>query len=74
MVRSFRRHEQNVQTSLVGREFLGHFLRCFDNPEVEDFALYNEVVLILELVLNCSNVLAGESGYNTVNEGCINTA
>ena len=47
MVRSFRRYEQYVQSGFVGREFFGDFLWSFDNPQVENFALYNQVIIVL---------------------------
>ena len=47
VIRCFRRNEQYIQTSLVSREFFGNLLRCFDDPKVEDFSLYHQIIIIL---------------------------
>ena len=71
--------DENVQTSLFCREFCAKLLAChvlslFDNPEVEDFCLYNEVVLVRNLLLNLSNLLAWESRNDTVYQCSANIA
>ena len=72
MIRSFRRNKQYVQAGLVGREFLSDFLRSFDYPQMEDFSLYNHVVIILQFFLDSGNVLTRESRNNTVYQCSIN--
>ena len=61
-----------MQASLVGGELVGYFLRSLDDPEVEVFSLYDEVIAIANLLLNLSNLLAGESRHDTVYEGSVN--
>ena len=73
VIRCFRRNEQNIQTSLVSREFFGNLLRSFDNPKVEDFGLYYQIIIILQFFLNCCNILARESRNNTVNKRSVHT-
>ena len=71
--------DENVQTSLFSREFCAklfacHVLSLFDNPEVEDFCLYNEVILVRNLLLNLCNLLAWESWNDTVYQCSANIA
>ena len=68
VVRCFRRYEQHVQSGLVSREFGSHFLRCLNDPQVEDFGLYHHVVVILQLFLDGVDVLARKSRNDTVDQ------
>ena len=73
VVWSLRLSNKYVETCLICREFLAQLLAChvlclFDNPEVEDFSLNNEVVAIANLLLNLSNLIAWEARNDTVNE------
>ena len=73
VVWSLRLSNENVQTSLVSRELSAKLLAChvlslLDNPEVEYLSLNDEVVLVTDLLLDLSNVLAWESWYDAVNE------
>ena len=66
---------QDVQTCFVGRELSlqfgnRHILRLLDNPQVEDFRLNNQVVVVTDFVLNLCYVLAREAGNDTVHERC----
>ena len=63
-----------MESGLVGREFLCHFLRSLNHPEVEGLSLYHEVVAIAYLLLNLCNLLAWESRHDAVNECCVYTA
>ena len=77
MIRCLRLSDEHVQTSLVSRElstelFTGHVLSLLDNPKVEYLSLNNEVVLVANLLLNLSNLLAWETWNDTVNEGSAN--
>ncbi len=73
VVRSFRLSDEYVETGLVSRE-LGtellacHVLRTLDNPEVENLCLYDEVILVANLVLDFYDVLAWEARNDAVNE------
>ena len=63
-----------MQSSFVCGELLGYFLRSLDHPEMEGLGLYHEVVAIRDLLLNLSNLLAGEARYDTVHECSIHAA
>ena len=63
-----------MQTSLVGGELLGYFLRSLDHPEVEGLSLNHEVVAVTDLLLNLLDLIAGEARHDTVHEGSIHTA
>ena len=73
VIRSFRRNEQYIQTGFVGREFLGDLLRSFNYPQMEDFCLYHQIVIILQFFFNSSDIFAGESRHNTVYQSSIDT-
>ena len=73
MVRSLGLHEEHVQAGLVGGELFGQLaqrevLGGLDDPQVEDFGLHYEVVGIADLLLDLSNLLAGEARHDAVNE------
>ena len=68
MVWLLRWYEEYVETSLVCRELLCHFLWCLYHPEVECLCLYHEVVAIANLLLYLCNFLALETWNDTVNE------
>jgi len=77
VVWSLRLSDENVETSLVSREFLTQFLAShvfslLDYPKVEDFSLNDEIVLVTDLVLDFHDVLAWETWYDTVNESSAN--
>ena len=79
VIGSFALDEEHVQAGLVCGEFSGklaqvHVLCCLDNPEVEDFSLYNEVVCIADLLLDVGNLFARETWYNAVNQRSANVA
>ena len=63
-----------MQSSLVGGELSLDFLRSLDDPQVEVLSLYDEVVAIADLLLNLSNLLAGESRNDAVNQRSIDAA
>ena len=66
--------DEDVESCLLGRE-LGaegvdvHVVGFLDDPEVEGFALYDEVVGIGDALLNVSNFLTWEAGNDTIDEG-----
>lgn len=62
-----------MQSCLVCGELLGNFLRSLDNPQVEVLCLNDEVVAIAHFLLNLSNLLAWETGNDTVYQGSIDT-
>ena len=73
MVWSLRLSDENVETSLISREFLtqffaSHVFCLLDYPEVEDFSLYDEIVLITDLILDFYDILTWEARYDAVNE------
>ena len=74
VIRSFRRYEQYIQSCLISREFFSHFLRSFNYPQMEDFSLYNKVIVILYLFFDSIDILAGESRNDTVYQRCIYSA
>ena len=41
---------------------------------MEDFSLYYQIVIILQFLLDCCNILAGESRYDAVNKRGVYTA
>ena len=65
--------DEDVESCLVGWE-LGlervdvHVLGFFDDPEVEGFALYDEIVGIAHFLLYLCYLLAWESGDDAVDE------
>ena len=61
-----------MQSSLVCRELIGNLLWSLNNPQVEVFGLYDEVVTIANLLLNLGNFFARESGYDTIYESSVN--
>ena len=63
-----------MQSCLVSRELLCHFLRCLDDPQVEVLGLYYEVVSIAYFLLYLCYLLTGESRYDAVNKCCIDAA
>ena len=77
VVRSLALGDENVKTCLLCRELLAelldrHICWFLDNPEVEDFCLNNEVVLVANLLLDVGNLLAWEARNDAVNEGSAN--
>ena len=65
--------DENVQTSLVSREFFlhllySHILSLLDNPEVEALSLNYEVVLVANLLLNFLDGITWETWNDTVYE------
>ena len=73
MVWSFRRYKQYVQACLVSREFFGNLLRSLNNPQMEDFSLDHQVIVILQFFFDSCNILAGESRNYTVYQRSIYT-
>ena len=74
MIWSLARNEENVQTSLVSWEFRCNRLRSLDHPEMEDFTLYHEIVLISDTLMNLLYGILRITRHNTVNEGTIYSA
>ena len=71
VVRSFRRNKQHIQSCLISRELFGNFLRSFNHPQMEDFSLNNQVIIVLQFFFDSSNIFARESRNNTVYQCCI---
>ena len=46
MIRGLARHEKDIQPGLVGRELFCHGFRGLDHPEVENFSLDYQMVVI----------------------------
>lgn len=74
VVRLFVWHKAHVQAAFCSRELLRHAFRCFDDPEVECFALHDELVFVLQFLLNLFDVLAGEARHDTVHQRGIHAA
>ena len=74
VIRFLTWHEEHMETSLVSRELVGHFLGSLNHPQMEGLSLNNEVVAVTNLLLDLSNLLAGETWNDTVNECSVNTA
>ena len=74
VVRLFVGHKAHVQAAFCSRELLRHAFRCFDDPEVECFALHDELVFVLQFLLNLFDVLAGEARHDTVHQRGIHAA
>jgi hypothetical protein len=73
VIGSLRIGDKYVETCFFSGEFIAevfdrHVFGTFDNPKVESFALYHDIVLVAKLFLNLSDFFAGESGNDTVNE------
>ena len=71
VVRSLGLHEEYVHACLVCGEFLCQLaerevLGSFDNPQMEDFGLYNQVVGITDFLLNLRDFLTREARNDTV--------
>ena len=70
---------ENVQAGLLGWELCSQFLAChvlrtLYHPQMEYLSLNNEVVLVGNLLLDVGNLLAWETGNDTVYEGSANVA
>ena len=74
MVRRFGRHEEDVQARLVGRELGRHFLRRFDDPEVEDFGLVEQVVLVAGALAELCGRVAGIARHDAVDQRAVDAA
>ena len=74
VIRSFGRNEKYVKAGFVGGKFFGYALGSFDYPQVENFGLYHQVVVILQFFFDSGNIFAGESRYDTVYERSIYAA
>ena len=74
MIRSLARNEENVQSSLVCREFRSNRLRSLDYPKMEDFTLYYDIVAVADALMNLSDGVLRISRNDTVHEGAVNTA
>ena len=64
---------QHVQAGFLSGEFGAklfacHILGLLNHPEVEDFGLHHQVVLVANLLLDVGNLLAGEAGNDAVNK------
>ena len=71
VVRSLGLHEEYVHACLVCGEFFCQLaerkvLGSFDNPQMEDFGLYNQVVGITDFLLNLRDFLTREARNDTV--------
>ena len=71
VVRSLRLHKEHIQSCLVCGEFFCQLaerevLGSFDNPQMEDFGLYNQVVGITDFLLNLRNLLTREARNDAV--------
>ena len=71
VVWSLARYEEDVESRLVRREFCSYRFRSFDNPEMEDFTLYHEVVLEAYALMNLIDSIFRISGNDTVNKSAV---
>ena len=74
MVRSLARNEEHVEACLVCREFFCYFFRSLDNPEVEDFCLDYDLVVIAYPFVNLVDGVLRIAWYDAVHEGAIYSA
>ena len=65
------RYEEDVESRLVCREFCSYRFRSFDNPEMEDFTLYHEVVLEAYALMDLIDSIFRISGNDTVNKSAV---
>ena len=74
VVRGLGRDEQHVQAGLVGRELGGDLLRRLDHPQVEDFGLVQQMVVIAHALAKLRGGVARISRDNAVHERGIHAA
>ena len=79
MVRSFGLHEEHVQSGFVCRELLCQLaerevLGSFDNPQMEDFGLHNQVVGITDFFLNLCYLFTREARNDAVHQSSAHVA
>ena len=68
MVWSFARNEKNIKASLVCREFRSDRFRSLDNPKMEYFSLYNQIVLIADALMDLPDGILRIAGDYTVDQ------
>ena len=73
MVRSLARDEKHIQPGLVGREFLGDFSRGLDYPQVEDFRLYDNLVVISYSLMYLVDGVFRVSRHYPVHKGAVHS-
>ena len=74
MMRGLARDEKGVQSSLVRRELLRLLFRSLYHPQVEDFCLYDKVVIIPYTPVYLINRILRISWHNTVDKRTIHPA
>ena len=73
MIRSLARHEKYIQTCLVCRELRCHRLRSLNHPKVEDFTLYDEIVIVADTLMNLLDGILRITRNDTVHKSTINS-
>ena len=73
VVRFFTLSNEDVQSSFLCGELsakfiASHVLSLLDDPEMEDFGLHDQIVLVANLLLDVLDFLAWESWHNAINE------
>ena len=71
MIRCLARYEKYIKTSFVCREFCRNRLRGLDNPKMEYFTLYNEIVTESDAFMYLLDGILRISRNDTVNECAI---
>ena len=74
MIWSLARDKEYIQASLVCRELSSNRFWSLDHPEMEDLALYNEVVLESDTLVDLVNGVLRISRNDPVYECAVNTA
>ena len=74
MVRGLRRDEEHVQAGFVGRELGGDFLRSLNHPQVEDFSLVQQVVLVTHALAQLGGIVARITRDDAVHQRAIYAA
>ena len=74
MVRCLAWNKEDIQTCLVCRELGSYSLRSLDYPEVENLALYHEIVLESDALVDLVDGVLRIARNDSVYEGAVNTA
>ena len=74
MVWSFAWNEKDIQASLVCREFRSDRFRRLDNPKMEYFSLYNQIVLIADALMDLLYGILRIAWNDTVNQSAVYSA
>ena len=74
MVRGLGRNEEHVQAGFVGRELGSDFLRSLNHPQVEDFSLVQQVVLVAHALAQLGGIIARITRDDAVHQRAVHAA